>query len=265
MAAIYSGDVDALRTMLDEDPSLVSDQSSCGHPHLLQCVAVDAGIGRVPKNAAELTELLIERGADQLLDAVVAAASTAAAEVLPVLLDHGAPLDVGSWKPLDETLYWSHTEFAAQLVELGAPVDRLRSAAGLGNLDRMSAFFEDDVLIASAGPIDGPFGDRVDPALAANPGEILNHALVFATLNGQLAAMEWLAERGADVNAKPTGFHWGGGPLHGAVWRNDREMIDWLLSNGADPSIKDDEYGGDALGWAKHNEHTELIELFENL
>jgi len=41
-------------------------------------------------------------------------------------------------------------------------------------------------------------------------------------------------------------------PLHEAIMRDDRDLVRRLLDAGADPSIKDDTYDGDANGWAGH-------------
>jgi hypothetical protein len=39
-------------------------------------------------------------------------------------------------------------------------------------------------------------------------------------------------------------------------------MVEWLLSIGADPSIRDGLVDIDAAGWAIHHGHIELVQLF---
>lgn len=257
MQAIYAGELDALRGLLADDPDLATRPSSGSHPTLLHLVAVDAGLGKVAR-PTEAARLLLEHGASAQ-QALLSAASTASRDVLLVLLEHGASLSAGEWRPLDEALYWSHTEFAAELRRLGAPVDRLSTAAGLGDVALIEAFFEHGALRRDAGPIGSPFG--VDPALASEPGHVLAHAMITAVLNHQLAAAAALLDHGADINMKPAGFHWGGTALHAAVWRGDDGCVAWLMARGADPTVVDDSYDADALGWARHHGHDHLAEL----
>lgn len=80
---------------------------------------------------------------------------------------------------------------------------------------------------------------------------------------GEQAAVEDLLRRGAEVNAQPPGFHWRGTALHAAVWRGDSTLVTWLMSSGADPSIRDGLADGDAAGWATHHGHPELLALLE--
>jgi hypothetical protein len=57
--AIKSGDLDGLRALLDQDPSLATARSSRSHPTLLQCLAIDAV--DVP-NKIDMAQLLIDAG-----------------------------------------------------------------------------------------------------------------------------------------------------------------------------------------------------------
>ena len=68
---------------------------------------------------------------------------------------------------------------------------------------------------------------------------------------GNIAAVKWLLEQGADPNARWN--HWNDllTPLHLAVLGNHLEVTRALLAAGADPTIRDTEHDSDALGWAK--------------
>ncbi|MEN0067061.1 MAG: ankyrin repeat domain-containing protein [Myxococcota bacterium] len=258
LTTIVSGDLESLRSALEAEPTLVHRRSSCSHPTLLQMVACEAE--NLP-DAVGAAAVLVNAGAS-LAEPLVAAASVDARPVLLYLLERGAPLDgTTSWGPLDEALYWRHLELARVLVERGAKVRSLRAAAGLGDVDGMVGFFASGGLRPEAGPIGSPFPDTVPADRANVPQDIVNNAFVMAAQNGWSACTAELLARGAQVNACPPGFHWRGTALHGAIWRGDRPIVEWLLAHGADPAVRDGMVGGDALGWAKHHQHAALIDL----
>lgn len=70
--------------------------------------------------------------------------------------------------------------------------------------------------------------------------------------------MTELLGRGADINAIPAGFDFAGTPLHYAALRGRRDIVDWLLSHGADPTIRDPKVNSLPEGWAAHDGHAEL-------
>lgn len=45
IAAIKSGDVDGLKSLVSQDPSLATTRSSRSHPTLLQCLVLDSPFG----------------------------------------------------------------------------------------------------------------------------------------------------------------------------------------------------------------------------
>jgi ankyrin repeat protein len=74
-------------------------------------------------------------------------------------------------------------------------------------------------------------------------------------------AVTWLLDRGADVNGR-----WRAGgpevtPLHVAARSGHASIVRLLLDAGADPSIRDTEHGGDAIGWAEHFGQPEVVRL----
>lgn len=261
LAAIVTGDLAELQALLAADPTLAGRRSSCSHPTLLQMVAVDAKKLPDPVGAARV---LVEAGAP-LAEPLVAAASVDAREVLRFLLDRGAEIDGDPvWRPLDEALYWRHLELARVLVDWGAAVRTLRASAGLGEVARMEPHFEGGTLRADAGAIGSPWPDLVPPERANDPQDILDNAFVLAAQNGSIPAASWLLERGARLNACPPGYHWKGCALHAAAWRGDRTMVEWLLSQGADRSIRDGMVGGVPAGWARHHGHEGLAVFLES-
>lgn len=55
-----------------------------------------------------------------------------------------------------------------------------------------------------------------------------------ATWKGQLAVVELLLSRGAEVNAHNQNDHWGTTPLHAAAHANQRAIAELLIAHGAD-------------------------------
>ncbi|MBA3231452.1 MAG: ankyrin repeat domain-containing protein [Acidobacteria bacterium] len=64
-----------------------------------------------------------------------------------------------------------------------------------------------------------------------------------------LEAVQWLLARGVDVT------------LHVAARRGHVAMVRLLLDAGADPSIRDTEHNGDAVGWAEFFKQPEVARL----
>ena len=272
--AMRAGDVEKLRSLIAADPSLATSRSSRSHPTLLQALVLD-GKGK-PKNI-EMVQVLIDAGAE-LNKPLVAAASIDNRAAAELLIDHGAAIDgTGGWSPLEEALYWDSRNTLALLLERGAKVRNLRTAAGLGRTDLIESYFNaDGSLKPEAGKIDWPFGD-LDTIACSNHDAagkqvlaacvngwsqdrqgIVNNAFVYACMHGHLDAAEMLLDHGAQINVIPGGFDFAGTGLHYAALNGHRPMIEFLLAHGADRSIKDTKVNSTAAGWADHGGHPDL-------
>lgn len=277
IAAIKAGDIERLRSLVREDRTLATDRSSRSHPTLLQCLALDAV--DVP-NKVEMAKVLVDAGAD-INGPLGACASINNVEVADFLLDCGAKIDgTGTWSPLEEALYWGNDGVVQLLLARGARVQNLRTAAGLGRMDLINDFFNSDgSLKQEAGTIDWPFGELVkanpdsgikkelqDKAnqFSNEPAEIINNAFVYACMGNHIEAARYLLEKGADVNAIPQGFDYAGTGLHYAALRGHRDMVEFLLKEGADKGIKDTKVGSLPSGWADYGGHLELRDYLEN-
>jgi|SRR5215510_8867306 len=275
--AINSGDIDALRALLNQDPSLATARSSKSHPSLLQCLTLDA---RDVPNKVEMAKILVDAGAE-INGPLLACASINNVEVADYLLDVGAAIDgTGDWSPLEEALYWGNDEVRDLLLKRGASVHNLRIAAGLGRLDLIKDFFnKDQSLKREAGEIHWPFEDaltsnsprevRTKPQRnerwAHQSLDIINNAFVYACMQNHLDAAKFLLQQGADINSIPPGFHYPGTALHNAAVHGHRRMVEWLIENGADPDAKDGERGGSAASWAAYGGHLELKDYLEQI
>lgn len=276
--AIKSGDLDGLRALLDQDPSLATARSSRSHPTLLQCLALEAL--DVP-NKVEMAKLLIDAGAE-INGPLGAAACIDNVEIAALLLDSGAAINgVGSWSPLEEALYWNNRRVIDLLLERDASVHNLRMAAALGRVDIMKSLFNSDgSLKPEAGKIDWPFGQleksnlncQIKDELQAkvtqwsnDRQEIIDNAFVYACMHNQIDAASLLLEKGAQIDAIPPGFDYSGTGLHYAAHNGHRRMVDFLIQRGANANVKDTKVNSTPAGWAEHGGHKELSEHLEQV
>ena len=275
-----AADVEKLRALLAADPSLATSRSTRSHPTLLQALVLDGK--DKPKNI-EMVQVLIDAGAE-LNEPLVAAASIDNRAAAELLLDHGAAIDgTGGWSPLEEALYWDSRNTLALLLERGAKVQNLRTAAGLGRTDLIESYFNvDGSLKPEAGKIDWPFGnlnsvacsnhdaaikqslaDRMN-AWSQDRQGIVNNAFIYACMHGHVDAAKLLLDKGAEIaeiNVIPGGFDYAGTGLHYAAVNGHRSMVEFLLVHGADRSIKDTKVNSTPAGWADHGGHPELRDL----
>jgi uncharacterized protein len=275
--AIKSGDLEGLRALLDQDPSLATARSSRSHPTLLQCLALEAL--DVP-NKVEMAKLLIDGGAD-INGALGAAACIDNVEIANLLLDFGAEINgLSGWSPLEEALYWNNRRVIDLLLERGASVHNLRMAAALGRLDLMKSFFDSDGrLKPEAGKIDWPFGELEKSNLnckikdelqtkvtqwSNDPQEVINNAFVYACMHNQIDAASFLLEKGAQIDAIPPGFDYSGTGLHYAALNGHRTMVDFLIQHGAKANVRDTKVNSTPAGWAEHGGHKELSHYLDH-
>ena len=278
IAAITSGDLEALKELISKDPSLATSQSSKSHPTLLQCLALDAV--DVP-GKVEMAKVLIGAGAE-INGPLVAAASIGNVEVAALLLDRGAAINgAGSWSPLEEALYWDKQGVIDLLIKRGASIHNLRIASAMGRIDLIESFFRSDGrLKPEAGTINWPFGDfeksnlkvGIKAELQAkvagwsnDPQDIIDNAFVYACMHNQIDAARSLLEKGAQVNAIPPGFDYSGTGLHYAALNGHRALVEFLIKQGANVNVKDTKVGSTPAGWADHGGHPELKSYLEQI
>src|SRR5262245_39618425 len=274
VAAIKQFDLEALRSLIRQDPTLASSRSTTSHPTLLQCLVLS---GKNAPNKLEMAKVLIDAGAE-LNGPLGACGSCDNVEVAELLLDRGAALDgTGGWSPLEEALYWNSSGVKDLLLKNGASVQNLRIAAGLGRTDLLESFFNaDGSLKPEAGKINWPWGDLqvIENAnfdqegrrsLAAkfsswnnDRDSIIDNAFVYACMHGHIPAAELLLKKGAHINVIPGGFDYSGTGMHYAALNGHRVMVEYLLQHGADRNIKDEKVGGMAADWAEYGGHPDI-------
>jgi ankyrin repeat protein len=95
------------------------------------------------------------------------------------------------------------------------------------------------------------------------PGSASAGVLHLMAKRGDVAAVKWLLDHGADPNARWS--HWDAevAPLHLAALAGNADVVRLLLAAGADPSIRDTKHDSDAMGWAEHFGRSEIAAILE--
>lgn len=278
IAAIKSGDLDGLQTLLRQDPSLATARSTRSHPTLLQCLALDAVN---VSNKVAMAQVLIDAGAE-INGPLGAAACIDNVEITALLLDCGASINgAGSWSPLEEALYWNNQGVVNLLLQRGATAHNLRIASGLGRTDLIEGFFNSDgSLKPGAGKIDWPFGEPEKSNLPAkikkelsdkiaewptDQQSIVNNAFVYACMHNHIDAAGLLLQKGAEIDSIPPGFDYSGTGLHYAALNGHRAMAEFLIEQGANVNVKDTKVHSTPAGWANHGGHAELKDYLDEL
>ena len=266
--AIVTGDVEALRSELAADSSLVLARSvSEHHATLLHYVAangVEGELQRPVPNADEIARVLLEAGAEvdapcdayddrrwqTTLSLVVSsdhpAVAGVSARLVDVLCASGAavdgPDDDGS--ALATALLFGHPECVRVLVERGARTDNVVFAAAAGRLEWVRAYLDGD-----PGLVERPAAAF---PLASDRREAAEQALVFASMCGQVDVVRLLLDRGVRVDACPPGSHRTATALHTAAYQGSQSIVQLLLERGADSAARDARYQATALEWVEH-------------
>ena len=262
--AVITGDLEALRSMLQADPGLVHARSVRRHHatllHYVAANGVESGRQKTPANAVAVAKALLDAGAevDALADMydekcttmsmLVSSAHPAnaglQAALAESLLDHGAALDgVGTrWQsPVLTALQFGYLGTAEALERRGAAVTTLPAAAGLG---------------------------RTEPAARLLPdadAHTRQAALALAAQHGQTEVVRLLLDAGVDPNRfNPAGYHAGSTPLHQAAYGGHADVVRLLVDRGVRLDIRDEDFDGTPLGWAEHAGQTAVAEFLRD-
>ena len=170
--------------------------------------------------------------------------------LIDLLLEYGARLELGKvdavvpdWRGqaiLDLPLANHAPRAAEKLIALGARAD-VCAAAALGRMDLLRAAFDEHGRLRSRPRRNG----RV-----LTERDAIGLALLFAYVNRRPEAVEFLLEK--DGNWDMTGVN-NGAALHRAAWEGDLAMVERLVARGADMSNRDNPFHSTPLSWAQHN------------
>ena len=259
--AIVAGDLETLTALLRDDPGLVHARSARRHRatlfHYVGANGIEGFRQRTPANIVAIAAALLDAGADvnataQMYGADDTTIGLAATSIHPVtagvlepllafLLSRGATVGDArggaAWSRLINGCHANGRPAAAEFLAARAAAGGLdldlEAAAGVGRLDLVERAF-------------GPDGSLV----GATP-EQARDAFTWACEYGRTAVVAFLLRRGQAVDAKLPRHH-GQTGLHWAAWGAHVDTVRVLLAAGASVDIRDDRFGGTALGWALH-------------
>ena len=282
--AIISGETEQLQQLLKQHPGIATMHSSRHHrcvlPHYLAANGVEDEHQIVHPNAAEIARILFAAGADEVVDSMTDAYGGGPGSTpLVALVTSCHPHEVGvqdklvhvfcdaganpngienDGLPLSMALGFRYPKAATALVNCGARIDNLPSAAALGRLDAVRRFMDPGGESTSKEcTFPNPGYESFPESRFPHPDRTVQQAFVFACMCGQLKVAKFLLEQGTDVNAGPRR---GITAIHEAAYQGQAEVVHWLVSNGANPTLRDEMWNSTAIGWSDGGNHPELMQ-----
>jgi len=146
-----------------------------------------------------------------------AAKVSALADADPRLVDARAPDGVAAVRV---ALYYRHPEIARALIQRGAALD-FYDAAAAGQIERMRKLLASDASLPNKLSSDGAT------------------ALGLAAFFADRASVEFLLDRGANIDMLATNPAFPFAPLHSAMSAGHRDIVDLLLARGADVNVRE--------------------------
>lgn len=287
IAAVRAGDLAGLRTTLIAEPASANPVWVPGFavpapvpndsiPLFCISEAVWRGTNR-RGNEYELARELIAAGADVEAEGgqpLTAAVSFNATGVVKALCDCGVRIDGvdGDGVPMAYAMHFGFGAIAELLAERGAQLD-LRFAAGLGRMDAVKSWFNDDgSLKPGAGALSDPYGLEWKMRggspfrCARTRTNILSQALYFACVHRKLDVAEFLLSQGADINAIVPGLDARATVLHWIASRDapDGTIVRFLIDRGAAPGIRDEQHHATPADWARYHNREEVAKLLDS-
>jgi hypothetical protein len=168
-------------------------------------------------------------------------------------------------KAIEYAFTYANTHLLPLLTRIWPVPDDLPHAAGLGNLARVTQWFDTDGAVRSV-EAHYPYNDpdarshlRWDPPTAQ---QVLDVALAFAVTNRHYDVADFLLERGADIDTR-WNSHEPASILHHLVFvHRDREAMQFLIDRGIDMTITDYRWNSTAAGWARYAMQDEALALW---
>lgn len=301
--AVITADIDALRTILDEEPGLVKARAGAAHKStLLHYVAANGIEDALQQSPESIYQRIISSSSPERQILQRRAIDTAS-----ILIDAGSDPDAtcetyggGACQTTLNLLVSSgHPHEAVVMADLvgilcrgGAAPDGIENncapvatALAFGHRAAARALVgcgasTDNIVFAAAMGImpqlmdyfdgDGQLLDDVGTCdidwfrVSTDAKTAAEQALVFASLCGEVDAVAYLLDRGVDINAEPEGSHVTGTALHSACVIGYEKVIALLLKRGADTTIQDRRHNATPLGWAQHCAQPAIAEMLKN-
>lgn len=253
--AIVAGDAGTLKTLLRKHPELARARSTREHRstllHYVSANGVEDFRQKTPPNIVEITELLLDAGADVNAEseaygggstAIGLAATSIHPEaagvqipLLEILMARGAYIEKpgvagNRHSAVVGCLANGQPDAARFFAERGAPLD-LEAAAGIGRLDVVRTFFDDRGLKSET------------------TREQLESGLRYAAGYGHPDVVRFLLEKGVDPGARDDGDQTA---LHWTTYGPHLEIAKMLIAAGAPLDARDTTWHATPLDWARH-------------
>lgn len=284
VGAIATGDLDALRTLLDRAPDLVTARTASPVAatllHHTAFNGVDALCFDAPAETPHLAELLLKRGAKAdavafgdprgtplcwALSSWFTHAGGVQVPLIDVYLDGGAQLEGLSddGAPLGHAIGFGYTAAVEHLARRGARADHLTAAAALGDVNRLRSWlapdgsFAPEALEFTRGAKDETGRFSWPPPRDPDPAAL---ALTTAATHGRLAVVRMLVEQGVDPDASMSLDQT---PLHFAAYMGHRPVAEYLLTAGARTDVHERQFGLVAADWARETGEDVLARRIE--
>ncbi len=232
LEAAESGDIGLLSALLRQDATLANASGEYAKTPLHWAAE---------KNHVEIAKLLLESGADPALET--------------------------SWgaTALEWAGYVGSRGVAELLLERGATGMNVVLAAGLGNLDLVRDFCEQNESLDGLGiprrETDSQDEKGWPPEAARMKGDVLGESFQVACRNGHTEVARYLLDRGADLGAMG---YFGGTALHWAAAHGHRDTVEFLLEQGADTQSRDTAFDESPFGWAAEGGHDDIAVLIRD-
>jgi hypothetical protein len=165
-------------------------------------------------------------------------------------------------RAIDWAFMYANTDVLPLLTRIWPVPDGLAFAAGLGNLARVTQWFDDAGVLRDP-ENQYPYNDadarghlRWEPPTAQ---QVLDVALAFAVINRHFRVADFLLEHGADINTNWSS-HEPASILHSIVFLpNPHESMQYLIDRGIDMTIKDYRWNSNAANWARYGNNDEKM------
>ena len=193
-------------------------------------------------------------------------------EFITVLLDLDPAILRRQPPPPSQAIEFAFTYVRTHLIPLLTRIwplpDDLPHAAGMGNLPRVTQWFDE-----SGAPALGDVGNhypcspympkgRVDEYAhqwgAQREQRVLDVAFAWSVMNSHFDVADFLLGHGADINTTWSS-HEPASILHELVFHGNYEAMRFLIGRGIDMTIKDYRWNGTAQGWARHAANDEKM------
>jgi ankyrin repeat protein len=227
-SAISLNLADEVRRIVAADPSALNRRQSRNEDHRTPLHFA------VSRNRPDMVSLLLELGAD------------------PLAVDgSGQPAAAYSTSPDTDRAVMEKIR-AMTAAELTSAVRGHRPPRG-GPMDLLALLALGDM-------------ETAEQVLRENPGVIapVGGVLHLMAKRGDVRAVKWLLDHGADPSGRWA--HWDSEvtPLHLAVLGNHADVVRILRDAGADPTVRDTKHDSDAIGWAEFFGRSEIVQILRN-